>query len=107
MSDPAGLHLIPMSRRYLSDDELDEHWKWYVGWCCDDDEIPELDEEDYETICNLIEQLFWHIRYQQEESASFKSEVMSSLDELKKGVAELKSRGRNAVGRGKVRGSRL
>lgn len=80
----------------LDDTELDDHWSWYEDWCADDDEIPELDEEDYETICNTIEQLFQHIRHQQEIIARFESEVMDSLGALKEDVAGFKSRKRKS-----------
>lgn len=79
-----------MPKKYLNDAQLDEHWDWYKDWCADDDEIP-LDEEDYETICNIIEQLFQHIRYQKNVIERFKGEVIGSLDALKKDVTAFKS----------------
>jgi hypothetical protein len=63
-----------MSGKFLNDAELDEHWNWYQDWLCDDDEYPELDEEDHETICNIIEELFQHICNQQKVIACFEGE---------------------------------
>lgn len=83
-----------MSAKFLNDAELEEHWNWYQEWCADDDEIPELDEEDNEMICNIIEELFQHIRHQDKVITRFEVEVMGSLSAIKKEVAEFRIRKR-------------
>lgn len=83
-----------MSPKFLNKTELDEYWNWYEGLLRDDDEVPELDEEQWEMICNIIEDLFQHSRHQQKVIAHLEGEVMGSLGALKKDVAEFKSRKR-------------
>ncbi|KAF1953209.1 hypothetical protein CC80DRAFT_537739 [Byssothecium circinans] len=81
-----------MSNKFLNDAELNEHWDWYRDWCAHDDELPELDDEDYEMICNMIEELFQHIHHQEKAITRLEGEVMGSLGALKKDIAEFKSR---------------
>lgn len=83
-------------KKHLDGYELVDHWNWYVDWCIDEDTVPELDGEDYETICNIIEQLFQHISYQQDKIARFEGSVMVSLNALKEDVAGLKNRKRKS-----------
>ena len=84
--------------KYLSDTDLDEHWDWYETWCADDDEIPELDEEDYETICNIIEELFQYIHYLKGKDNCVDDEMLDALSDLRKGVGKLENRKRKAIG---------
>jgi hypothetical protein len=50
----------------LSEKELDDHFQLYQEWATgeDQDEVPILEEEDFVMICNIIEDLFEHIRSQ-------------------------------------------
>jgi hypothetical protein len=52
--------------KLLSEKELDDYFEWYDTWTTGDDpdEVPGLEEEDFEMICDIIEDLFEHIRCQ-------------------------------------------
>jgi hypothetical protein len=52
--------------KLLSEEKLDDYLEWYGKWTTGDDpdEVPGLEEEDFEMICDIIEDLFEHIRCQ-------------------------------------------
>ena len=56
---------------------MDEHWDWYEDWCANNDEIPELDEEDYDAICNITEELFQYICFLQEKKGCLESKILA------------------------------
>jgi hypothetical protein len=52
--------------KLLSEKKLDDYFEWYSKWTTGDDldEVPGLEEEDFEMICDIIEDLFEHIHCQ-------------------------------------------
>ncbi|KAH7111068.1 hypothetical protein B0J11DRAFT_585938 [Dendryphion nanum] len=52
--------------KLLSEKELDNYFQQYEDWATgeDQDEVPILEEEDFRMICDIIEDLFEHIRCQ-------------------------------------------
>jgi hypothetical protein len=52
--------------KLLSEKELDDYFQQYEEWATgeDQDEVPILEEEDFHMICDIIEDLFEHIRCQ-------------------------------------------
>ncbi|KAH7111878.1 hypothetical protein B0J11DRAFT_512116 [Dendryphion nanum] len=52
--------------KLLSEKELDDYFQQYENWATgeDQDEVPILEEEDFHMICDIIEDLFEHIRCQ-------------------------------------------
>ena len=90
--------LLITSKKHLSDAELDERWDWYNEWLVDDDDIPELDEENYDTITNMIEELFEHIHYLEGKVNRLGGEMLDALNDLRKDVKKFENRKRKATG---------
>src|SRR5690349_15715315 len=85
--------------KLLSKEELDDHFAWYENWALDDtDEIPELDDEDFRAICVIFEDLFEHIRFQNNQIQDVVEYSMKELSMLKKDINGLRKRKMKAAG---------
>ena len=102
-----GLSLPPETTtvnngKLLSEKELDDYFQQYEDWATgdDQDEVPILEEEDFHMICDIIENLFEHIRCQKNTIADL-AEIGRSIKALggtlRKDVDSLKKLKRKAT----------
>ena len=88
--------------KLLSEKELDDYFQQYEDWATgeDQDEVPILEEEDFHMICDIIEDLFEHIRCQKDTIADL-AEIGRSIKALggtlRKDVDSLKKLKRKAT----------
>lgn len=87
---------------FLSEKELDDYFERYIDWATgeDQDEVPILEEEDFKMICDIIEDLFAHIRCQKNTIADL-GEICRSIKDLRKdmdSLGKLKRKATRSVG---------
>ncbi|KAF2476156.1 uncharacterized protein BDR25DRAFT_350444 [Lindgomyces ingoldianus] len=99
-----SIYTIAMSNKgkLLSEKELDDYFQQYEDWATgeDQDEVPILEEEDFHMICDIIKDLFEHIRCQKNTIANL-VEIGRSIKTLggtlRKDVDSLKKLKRKAT----------